>query len=83
MNLLSIGASLGVTVAIFQWGWLGSLLDVTPGPIEGFIPEILFAIVFGLSMDYEVFLVSRIREHWLRHREPRPPCITVWPPPAG
>jgi RND superfamily putative drug exporter len=69
MNLLSIGASLGVTVAIFQWGWLGSLLDVTPGPVEGFIPEILFAIVFGLSMDYEVFLVSRIREHWLRHRD--------------
>ena len=69
MNLLSIGAALGVTVAIFQWGWLGSVLGVAPGPIEGFIPEILFAIVFGLSMDYEVFLVSRIREHWLRTRD--------------
>jgi RND superfamily putative drug exporter len=69
MNLLSIGASLGVTVAIFQWGWLGSLLGVTPGPIEAFIPEILFAIVFGLSMDYEVFIVSRIHEEWTRRRD--------------
>jgi RND superfamily putative drug exporter len=69
MNLLSIGASLGVVVAIFQWGWLGGILGVTPGPIEAFIPEILFAIVFGLSMDYEVFLVSRIHEHWVRHRD--------------
>jgi RND superfamily putative drug exporter len=69
MNLLSIGASLGVIVAVFQWGWLGGLLGVTPGPIEAFIPEILFAIVFGLSMDYEVFLVSRIHEEWLRSRD--------------
>jgi RND superfamily putative drug exporter len=69
MNLLSIGASLGVIVAIFQWGWLGSLLGVTPGPIEAFIPEVLFAIVFGLSMDYEVFIVSRIHEEWVRHRD--------------
>jgi RND superfamily putative drug exporter len=69
MNLLSIGASLGVIVAIFQWGWLGSLLGVTPGPIEAFIPEVLFAIVFGLSMDYEVFIISRIHEEWLRHRD--------------
>jgi putative drug exporter of the RND superfamily len=69
MNLLSIGASLGVIVAVFQWGWLGSLLGVTPGPIEAFIPEILFAIVFGLSMDYEVFIVSRIHEEWVRRRD--------------
>jgi RND superfamily putative drug exporter len=66
MNLLSIGASLGVIVAVFQWGWLGGLFGVTPGPIEAFIPEILFAIVFGLSMDYEVFIVSRIHEEWVR-----------------
>src|SRR5207245_2734642 len=52
MNLLSIGASLGVIVAIFQWGWLKGLLGVEPGPIESFIPVMLFAIVFGLSMDY-------------------------------
>jgi RND superfamily putative drug exporter len=69
MNLLSIGASLGVIVAVFQWGWLGGLLGVTPGPIEAFIPEILFAIVFGLSMDYEVFIVSRIHEEWMRRRD--------------
>jgi RND superfamily putative drug exporter len=69
MNLLSIGASLGVIVAVFQWGWLGTLLGVTPGPIEAFIPEILFAIVFGLSMDYEVFIISRIHEEWVRRRD--------------
>jgi RND superfamily putative drug exporter len=66
MNLLSFAASLGVVVAIFQWGWFGSLLGVTGGPIDAFIPVFLFAIVFGLSMDYEVFLVSRIREEWAR-----------------
>jgi putative drug exporter of the RND superfamily len=66
MNLLSFAASLGVVVAIFQWGWLGGLLGVTGGPIDAFIPVFLFAIVFGLSMDYEVFLVSRIREEWAR-----------------
>jgi RND superfamily putative drug exporter len=65
MNLLSIGASLGVIVAIFQWGWLGSLFGVQQGPIESFIPVMLFAIVFGLSMDYEVFLISRMHERWV------------------
>jgi RND superfamily putative drug exporter len=69
MNLLSISASLGVIVAIFQWGWLKSLIGVQPGPIESFIPVMLFAIVFGLSMDYEVFLVSRIHERWSHTRE--------------
>ncbi|HEY4996490.1 MAG TPA: MMPL family transporter, partial [Solirubrobacteraceae bacterium] len=69
MNLLSIGASLGVIVAIFQWGWLGSLMGVQKGPIESFIPVMLFAIVFGLSMDYEVFLVSRIHERWTHTRD--------------
>jgi RND superfamily putative drug exporter len=71
MNLLSIGASLGVIVAIFQWGWLPWLLGVHPGPIESFIPVMLFAIVFGLSMDYEVFLVSRIHEQWTRTKDNR------------
>jgi RND superfamily putative drug exporter len=66
MNLLSFAASLGVVVAIFQWGWFGGPLGVTGGPIDAFIPVFLFAIVFGLSMDYEVFLVSRIREEWAR-----------------
>jgi RND superfamily putative drug exporter len=69
MNLLSIGASLGVIVAIFQWGWLGGLIGVSKGPIESFIPVMLFAIVFGLSMDYEVFLVSRIHERWTHTRD--------------
>jgi putative drug exporter of the RND superfamily len=69
MNLLSIGAALGVTVAVFQWGWLGGLLGVQKGPIDAFVPVMVFAIVFGLSMDYEVFLVSRIHEAWSRHRD--------------
>jgi putative drug exporter of the RND superfamily len=65
MNLLSIGAALGVVQAIFERGWASGLLGVSRSPIEAFIPVIVFAIVFGLSMDYEVFLVSRIREEWL------------------
>jgi RND superfamily putative drug exporter len=64
MNLLSIAAALGVTTAIFQHGWLGGLLGVTAGPVEPWLPVIVFAIVFGLSMDYEVFLVSRIHERY-------------------
>jgi len=69
MNLLSISAALGVIVVIFQWGWLGALFGVQQGPIESFIPVMLFAIVFGLSMDYEVFLVSRMHERWTHTRE--------------
>jgi putative drug exporter of the RND superfamily len=69
MNLLSIGAALGVTVAVFQYGWLSSLVGVDKGPIESWLPVMLFAIVFGLSMDYEVFLVSRIHEEWTRRRD--------------
>jgi RND superfamily putative drug exporter len=66
MNLLSIGAAFGVLVAVFQWGWLGSVFEVNrAGPIESFLPVMLFAILFGLSMDYEVFLISRIQEEWL------------------
>lgn len=66
MNVLSIAAAYGVVVAIFQWGWLSSLFGVEPAPIEPFVPIMLFAIVFGLSMDYEVFLLSRIREEFTR-----------------
>jgi putative drug exporter of the RND superfamily len=64
MNLLSIGAALGVVQAVFERGWLSSLFGVSPGPIEAFIPVMAFAIVFGLSMDYEVFLISRVHEEW-------------------
>ena len=67
MNLLSIGGALGATVAVFQTGWLGSVLGVQRGPIEPWIPVLIFAVVFGLSMDYEVFLISRVREQWVRH----------------
>jgi len=67
MNLLSIGAAFGVLVAVFQWGWLGSVFQVGgPGPIESFLPVMMFAILFGLSMDYEVFLITRIREEYVK-----------------
>ncbi len=67
MNLLSIGAAYGVLVAIFQWGWLADVLDTGgEGPIESFLPMMLFAVLFGLSMDYEVFLLSRIRENYVQ-----------------
>ncbi|HEY4898645.1 MAG TPA: MMPL family transporter, partial [Candidatus Nanopelagicaceae bacterium] len=65
MNLFSIGAAFGILVAIFEWGWGGGLLNIKGGPIEAFLPVMLFAILFGLSMDYEVFLVSRIQEEYL------------------
>ena len=68
MNLLSIGAALGVTVAVFQHGFLANLIGVQQGPIEPWLPVMLFAIVFGLSMDYEVFLISRIHEEWTHTR---------------
>ena len=67
MNLLSIGAAYGVIVAVFQWGWLKDLIGVAEsGPIEAWVPMMLFAIVFGLSMDYEVFLLSRMKEEYDR-----------------
>jgi RND superfamily putative drug exporter len=67
MNLLSVGAAYGVIVAVFQWGWGAELIGVgKPGPIEAWAPMFLFAIVFGLSMDYEVFLLSRIKEEFNR-----------------
>jgi putative drug exporter of the RND superfamily len=70
MNLLSIGAAYGVIVAVFQWGWLKGLVGVEETvPIVSFMPMMLFAILFGLSMDYEVFLLSRIREEYLHRRD--------------
>ncbi len=71
MNLLSIGASYGIVVALFQWGWLSDITGVQPGPIEPWAPMMLFAVVFGLSMDYEVFLLSRVREEWHRTGDSR------------
>ena len=67
MNLLAAGASFGVVVAVFQWGWGSEAIGLGPaGPIESFLPVMLIAILFGLSMDYQVFLVSRIHEEWIR-----------------
>jgi putative drug exporter of the RND superfamily len=70
MNLLSIGAAYGVVVAVFQWGWGNEFIGVdTTVPISPFLPMIMFAILFGLSMDYEVFLLSRVREEYVRSRD--------------
>ena len=67
MNLLSIGAAFGILVAVFQWGDLGSLIGLDgTSPVEAFLPVMLFAILFGLSMDYQVFLVSRIHEEYIK-----------------
>ncbi|MDH6213959.1 MMPL family transporter [Streptomyces pseudovenezuelae] len=67
LNVLSIAASYGVVVAVFQWGWGGPALGVSGKvPIESYVPMMMFAIIFGLSMDYEIFLLSRVHESWLR-----------------
>ncbi len=67
MNLISVGVAYGVLVIVFQWGWLDGLLHYrAPGHVNTLVPPLLLAVVFGLSMDYEVFLLARIREHWDR-----------------
>ena len=67
MNLLSVGAALGILNAVFEWGWGHSLFRIpATAPVEVFLPVMLISILFGLSMDYEVFLVSRMREEWVR-----------------
>jgi RND superfamily putative drug exporter len=72
MNMLSIGAAFGVLVAVFQWGWLGTVFGVNrSGPVEAFLPVMLFAILFGLSMDYQVFLVTRMHEEWRKSGDNR------------
>ena len=71
VNMLSVGAAYGVIVAVFQWGWLGSVFSIgNTSPIDPWIPLMMFTVLFGLSMDYEVFLLSRIREEWRRSGDP-------------
>ncbi|WUJ71341.1 MMPL family transporter [Kribbella soli] len=70
LNLLSVGAAYGVIVAVFQWGWGSSLVGIDEKvPIPSFVPMLMFAIVFGLSMDYEVFLLSRVHEAWIATKD--------------
>jgi putative drug exporter of the RND superfamily len=77
MNLFAAGASFGIVVAIFQWGWFSEALGIgTGGPIDAFLPVLFFAILFGLSMDYQVFLVSRMHEEWV-HTADNPRAIRV------
>ena len=67
MNLLSVAAALGVMNAVFEWGWGSSIIGISgSAPVEVFLPVIMFSVLFGLSVDYEVFLVSRIHEQWIR-----------------
>jgi RND superfamily putative drug exporter len=75
--LLSVAASFGAVVAVFQWGWFGDLLGVpATGPVISFLPVILMAVLFGLAMDYEVFLVSRMREEYVQGAAPRDAVVT-------
>jgi putative drug exporter of the RND superfamily len=69
LNLMSIAAAYGAMVAVFQWGWFSSVLNIEPAPIEPWAPMMLFAIVFGLSMDYEVFLLSAVKERYDETRD--------------
>ncbi len=71
MNMLSIGGAYGIIVAVFGWGWGASIFNTGAGPIEPFLPMMMFAIVFGLSMDYEVFLLSRVKEEYDRTGDPK------------
>ena len=84
MNLLAAGASFGVVVAFFQWGWGAEALGLgRAGPIEAFLPVIMLAMLFGLSMDYQVFLVSRMHEEWV-HTDDNGHAVTSGrPPPAA
>jgi RND superfamily putative drug exporter len=73
MNLLSVGAALGAMNAVFNWGWGKSLLHLSgTGPVDAFLPVLIFSVLFGLSMDYEVYLVSRIQEEWHRGTDAAP-----------
>jgi putative drug exporter of the RND superfamily len=75
--LLSVGASFGAVVAVFQWGWFDDVLGVpATGPVISFLPVLLMAVLFGLAMDYEVFLVSRMREEYVHGAEPREAVVT-------
>lgn len=77
MNLLAAGASFGIVVAIFQWGWGSEALGLgRAGPVEAFLPAFMLAILFGLSMDYQVFLVSRMHEEWVHTRD-NPRAVTI------
>ena len=70
MNLLAAGAAFGVVVAVFQWGWFSGVLHTGgAGPVEAFLPVMMIAILFGLSMDYQVFLVSRMHEEWVHSKD--------------
>jgi RND superfamily putative drug exporter len=72
MNLLSIGAAYGVVVAVFSWGWGRQLFGLDQDvPVSSWLPILMFAVAFGLSMDYEVFLLGRVREEWRRTGDPR------------
>ena len=73
--LLSVGTALGAVVAVFQWGWLSPPLDVQPGPVVSFLPIFVMGVLFGLAMDYEMFLVSAMREAYVHSGEAKPAVV--------
>ncbi len=84
MNLLAIGAAYGVMALALEGGWFGQLLGITEStPIPAWVPMMMFALLFGLSMDYEVFLLSRIREEYDRTGDNAKRWPRAWPAPAG
>ena len=84
MNLLSVGAAYGVIALFAQGGFFGGLIGIdTATPVAPFIPVMMFAILFGLSMDYEVFLLSRVREEYLRHGDTSKAVAEAWPGPRA
>ena len=79
MNLLSVGAAYGVLVVVFQWGWFDSIFHYeSRGYLETLTPSLILAIVFGLSMDYEVFLLTRIKERWLASGDAAERSLRAW-----
>ncbi len=74
--LLSVGAALGAVVAVFQWGWLENLMGLNPGPIVSFLPIFVMGVLFGLAMDYEMFLVSAMREEYVQSGDPRQAVVS-------
>ena len=80
--LLSVGVALGAVVAVFQWGWLENLMGLEPGPVVSFLPIFVMGVLFGLAMDYEMFLVSAMREDYVQSGDPRR-CRRPWLPGLG
>ena len=83
LNLLSVAAAYGVVALVLQGGWAGQLIGIDTRPAAAFIPVLMFAVLFGLSMDYEVFLLTRMREPGCGTGDNTQPSSAAWPAPPG